>query len=251
MTKNGFTLTEALVVFCVAASAVFLFPPVFGRAVEENRGAGCANILRLAGQAFAGYINDFDGWFPQIRTPSPWHQTLSGLDYAGPPETAFRCPADPAVMVQIHHPSYGALWGDSVLNYPMAGRNPRMPGYTSGTDRYIPARVDWVPTPGRTLVIADTFHRETEQRAGIYRVTMDNDGAGVFGGRHDGMANVLMVSGSVAPYRATVPRENAEDRYDLNVWRRSNYPAPDNWRRKTDPGVSDISPGWRIGYLDW
>lgn len=68
----GFTLVELLVVAAVAALLAALLLPVFAGAQEAARRAVCASSLRQVGMAFAMYLSDWDGCFPNTNDPYLW-----------------------------------------------------------------------------------------------------------------------------------------------------------------------------------
>jgi prepilin-type N-terminal cleavage/methylation domain-containing protein len=61
---RGFTLIELLVVIAIIAILAALLFPVFARAREAGRKATCQSNLHQLGMAFAGYVADYDGMYP-------------------------------------------------------------------------------------------------------------------------------------------------------------------------------------------
>jgi prepilin-type N-terminal cleavage/methylation domain-containing protein len=63
-TRRGFTLIELLVVIAIIAILAAMLFPVFARAREAGRKATCQSNLHQLGMAFAGYMSDYDGMYP-------------------------------------------------------------------------------------------------------------------------------------------------------------------------------------------
>lgn len=63
--KKGFTLIELLVVIAIIAILASILFPVFGRARENARKAGCQSNLKQLGLAFNMYLQDWDETFPR------------------------------------------------------------------------------------------------------------------------------------------------------------------------------------------
>lgn len=62
--KTGFTLIELLVVIAIIAILAAILFPVFARARENARRAGCQNNLKQIGLGFAQYLQDYDARYP-------------------------------------------------------------------------------------------------------------------------------------------------------------------------------------------
>ena len=77
-TKNGFTLIELLVVIAIIAILAAILFPVFGRARDKARQAGCMSNLKQFGTAFGMYAQDYDGTFP-----TPGGQRMNGAPNGG------------------------------------------------------------------------------------------------------------------------------------------------------------------------
>jgi prepilin-type N-terminal cleavage/methylation domain-containing protein/prepilin-type processing-associated H-X9-DG protein len=69
---TGFTLIELLVVIALIALLAAILFPVFARAREAGRKATCLSNLRQIGMAFAMYVEDNDGCYPNAGDPYLW-----------------------------------------------------------------------------------------------------------------------------------------------------------------------------------
>lgn len=65
---RGFTLIELLIVITIIAILAALLFPVFARAREKARQAGCQSNLRQLDIAFQMYMDDYDGTAPLVKT---------------------------------------------------------------------------------------------------------------------------------------------------------------------------------------
>ena len=70
--SRGFTLVELLVVIAIVMLLAALMFPVLMRAREAARKTVCVSNLRQIGIAFAMYIDDWDGCFPNTGDPYLW-----------------------------------------------------------------------------------------------------------------------------------------------------------------------------------
>ena len=76
--RSGFTLIELLVVIAIIAILAAILFPVFGRARDKARQAGCMSNLKQFGTAFGMYAQDYDGTFP-----TPGGQRMNGAPQGG------------------------------------------------------------------------------------------------------------------------------------------------------------------------
>jgi len=70
--RAGLTLLELLVVVAIIVILAALLFPVLSRAREAGRKAACLSNLRQIGLAFALYVDDWDGSFPNTNDPYLW-----------------------------------------------------------------------------------------------------------------------------------------------------------------------------------
>ena len=67
--RRGFTLIELLVVIAIIAILAAMLFPVFAQAREAGRKATCQSNMRQVGMAFAQYVADYDGAYPNTGEP--------------------------------------------------------------------------------------------------------------------------------------------------------------------------------------
>lgn len=194
--SRQFTLIEMLVVIAVIAILASLLAPSLQKALEQAKGAACANNLRQSGLAVIGYANDHKGYVmgPQAYGGQPdtcayagwpWTLLLTTItprlnapivgDYIGDPNVFF-CPSGPIPAVGYR---YKADNWDSWFDGPNGGA-PRQTygmGIYDSTSKgsYKPYEniglwfrwVHWagyslfmnlnkIPKPGVTIVLADS-----------------------------------------------------------------------------------------------
>jgi general secretion pathway protein G len=127
--RAAFTLIELLVVIAIIAILAALLFPVFAQARAKARATTCLSNLRQAGNAFAMYLQDHDGFFPYAVDPAdrdtpqiwegfpafkaeipvlPWlHESLQ--PYVKSREI-FHCPSDTGIFIEDFTALYlGAL----------------------------------------------------------------------------------------------------------------------------------------------
>jgi prepilin-type N-terminal cleavage/methylation domain-containing protein len=66
---RGFTLVELLVVIAIIATLAAILFPVFATAREAARKSTCQSNMRQIGMAFALYLPDYDGAYPNMGDP--------------------------------------------------------------------------------------------------------------------------------------------------------------------------------------
>ncbi len=117
--QAAFTLIELLVVIAIIAILAALLFPVFAQARAKAREISCLSNMKQAGNAFAMYIQDYDGQYPYAVDPAdrdtpqiwdrirdfqalipqlPWlHETLQPYIKS---RALFHCPSDTGILIE-------------------------------------------------------------------------------------------------------------------------------------------------------
>jgi len=112
---TGFTLWEALAVFCVIAVAAAILFPVFQK-VREPHPRGCQSNLKQLGLALIQYSQDADETFPQGATPlnTGWAgQIYPYLKATG----VYLCPVDSAEAKHISYAENQRIAGQTLRGF--------------------------------------------------------------------------------------------------------------------------------------
>jgi prepilin-type N-terminal cleavage/methylation domain-containing protein/prepilin-type processing-associated H-X9-DG protein len=101
--RSGFTLIELLVVIAIIAILAAILFPVFAQAREKARQVTCTSNLKQIGTSLVMYVQDYDGWYPQVQPAgccaskdqishdAIWEQMEPYHKSKG----VWRCPSDP------------------------------------------------------------------------------------------------------------------------------------------------------------
>jgi prepilin-type N-terminal cleavage/methylation domain-containing protein/prepilin-type processing-associated H-X9-DG protein len=130
--QGGFTLIEVLVVIGIIAILAAIISPLFARAREAGRRASCLSNLKQIGLAFAMYVDDYDGCYPNTGDPYLW----MGRRWRWPlaPYLAYNARRDPAapedplhsvgggrnVLICPSDPTASTLWDSTSYAYSAA-----------------------------------------------------------------------------------------------------------------------------------
>ena len=125
--RRGFTLIELLVVIAIIAILAAILFPVFARARENARRAGCQSNLKQIGLGILQYTQDYDEKFPQMpnNDQAPLSNTSGFLGAIYPYTKSYqlyRCPSVSAGGVDTQsYPGNGAIFRIAGLNQAAIG----------------------------------------------------------------------------------------------------------------------------------
>jgi prepilin-type N-terminal cleavage/methylation domain-containing protein/prepilin-type processing-associated H-X9-DG protein len=107
---TGFTLIELLIVIAIISILATILFPVFGRARENARRAGCQSNLKQLGLGVAQYMQDYDSTYPRWQYAYTSGTTQATWDVVVFPYTKsaqlLTCPSDsysPEVTVSAYN----------------------------------------------------------------------------------------------------------------------------------------------------
>jgi len=163
-TQRGFTLIELLVVIAIIAILAAILFPVFAKAREKARQISCVSNTKQLGLGVQMYVQDYDGTYPVMSSPSSTSPRRRWPDHVYPyvrNEQLFLCPSAPVSMrgKTFAHDST-KQYGGYGYNYQYLG-NSRFP--FAATDAEIKA-------PAETIALADTNGTDGTTKAGQYTI---------------------------------------------------------------------------------
>jgi prepilin-type N-terminal cleavage/methylation domain-containing protein len=172
--RSGFTLIELLIVIAIIALLAAILFPVFARARENARRISCVSNLKQMGLGVQMYVQDYDGAYPMMSSPSATTPRTRWADYIFPyvkSEELFICPS--LDKKRLNDSNGGKKWahnqnsfyGGYGYNYQYLG-NSRFPWV---------ARETVIQAPAETVAIADTSGAAPDQdsitqKAGVYTI---------------------------------------------------------------------------------
>ena len=182
---QGFTLIELLVVIATIALLAAILFPVFARARENARRAGCQSNLKQIGLGIFQYAQDYDevmvpawleggcdvgqGWQPTNSTNfncnTGLEKNVKWMDMIYPyvkSEQIFNCPSAPRSIpryVQADSNKYGHYTAN--LGYRSSGdtKNPPFSYYTASTasgSLSVPIKLAQIQVPVTTVLVTET-----------------------------------------------------------------------------------------------
>ena len=142
--RHGFTLIELLVVIAIIAILASILFPVFSKAREKARQAGCASNIRQISLAIQMYAEDYDETYPLMSYPAGnsgnkyWYQAIYPFIQS---TKIFACPDDSSTMMPGDQYTADGIWVSNKLknsyayNYQLKGVT--MAAVTSPSDLFM------------------------------------------------------------------------------------------------------------------
>ncbi|HEX7010082.1 MAG TPA: DUF1559 domain-containing protein [Phycisphaeraceae bacterium] len=243
----AFTLIELLVVISIIALLISILLPSLSSARAAARTLQCLSQQRQIGIAFAAYQNAYDGFFVPERDPGTlpsdiddllWPAVLMKEGCLTPIGLIYKCPeydSTPGIpdFETISNPPYtGTRWSYIHYGYNFANIGTSARLYPSGDPRRsLPARIDQITDPSRTIVTVDSFRIDMLSAGyqlgayGAYDQFITAPGAGSIGhGRHRNAINTFWVDSHATTISVSDPSNvypELTDRFDAdNYWDR-------------------------------
>jgi prepilin-type N-terminal cleavage/methylation domain-containing protein/prepilin-type processing-associated H-X9-DG protein len=151
---RGFTLTEMLVVFAIAAVLAGVGYPLTRSFVAKSREATCVGNLRTLGVALQGYLQDHNDKMPNlVMGRSSKNEDVPVMDtvllaYTGSPES-FHCPED-----KVEFKTTGSSYSWNHLQSNLHVSNLYFFGVREDTIPLISDKASWHPS-GTNFLFAD------------------------------------------------------------------------------------------------
>jgi prepilin-type N-terminal cleavage/methylation domain-containing protein/prepilin-type processing-associated H-X9-DG protein len=159
--RNGFTLIELLVVIAIIAILASILFPVFARARENARRAGCLSNLNQLGLAIMQYVQDYDDTYPAAYSGGSstvaryWDRDI--YPYVKNSQV-FQCPSatDTVSGTDVSAGGAGTVYYLSYgMNDSSFGNGVTLAGATAFT------KMSAIPKPAELLILVDSFRDST------------------------------------------------------------------------------------------
>lgn len=198
--RHGFTLIELLVVISIIAVLAAILFPVFARARENARRAGCMSNQKQLALAFLQYTQDYDEKLPAevaAITDPPLYWTDQILPYVKNRQI-YRCPSAPSAQGTARPPSPGTYGASTEPTYAFNGYN------VNGLYRRTGRSLASIDEPAVTWMLLESKHATLYDTLGYGRtyiiltssITPDSE-TSFSGERHLGGSNVAYADGHV------------------------------------------------------
>lgn len=200
--RNGFSLTEIIIVVAIGAVLAALLFPSISKMKNKAGMAKCANNMRQLGAALTSFSSDNNSQYPPVANEGRfWPEIVASFlgmdDPAGiysRKGTIFNCP---------NHPFPGDLPTEKASTYLMNLRVSSCP----------PAGISGKPVTAfdnhsKTVLLAESTGQSIWVNA---TVSWDPRCYSI---RHDGAMNILYMDGHVEPHKGSIPKAE-EDLFGL------------------------------------
>jgi prepilin-type processing-associated H-X9-DG protein/prepilin-type N-terminal cleavage/methylation domain-containing protein len=200
--KQGFSITELLVVMATVAILSAILLPVLAKVRAEENGARCTSNLKQCSTAVSMYAQDYGGWVTGYNAGaganSTWAMCLYSGGYLKNMDAAV-CPSCPPYSWDANNPkrtqcTYGWHKEDpSVYPSYIAANPPKV------YNCFVNLRK--IAKPEQFITIADSMGAisgwDTYKKQS-YVFNFDNSAGGLIHLRHSGLANLVFADGHVA-----------------------------------------------------